>query len=287
MLLEARIAGSTTEQTRWLDNMIIDHRFTAEEVRAATGLELKQAADEVRKRALRTPAATKTVRVLPYPGGRHPRRGFLDGAIQPQRETKISVFPSWKDGGYVVVDVPEAVFSNLGLTYLAHTHIPTIWDKLEQPLQRLEWTETTAGYSVRRQLPNGIQIASQVTRRDDGVDMQIELTNGTKEPLTGLRVQVCTMLKGAVGFNLQQPLESIVEGPFVAVRGADEKEQPTDRWLVTHWTPNQRVWTNPPVPCIHSDPIFPDCAPGQTVKVSGSLQFYEGKNVREAFTARP
>ena len=287
MLLDTRASGSTSEFERWLDNMIIDHRFTAEEVRTATGLDLKQAADEVRKRALKTPDTSKAVRVLPYPGGRHPRRGFLDGAIQPQRETKISVFPPWKDGGYVVVDVPEAVFSNLGLTYLAHTHIPTIWDKLEQPLQRLEWTETADGYSVRRQLPNGIQIASQVTRRNDGVDMQIELTNGTKEPLTGLRVQVCTMLKGAVGFNLQQPLESIVDGPYVAVRGVDEKEQPTDRWLVTHWTPNQRVWTNPPVPCIHSDPIFPDCAPGKTVTVSGTLRFYQGKNVRETFSTKP
>jgi len=278
---ETRTTESTAELERWLDNMIIEHRFTANEVRSATGLEPKQAADEVRKRALKAPDSSKSIRVLPYPGGRHPRRGFLDGAINPQRETKISVFPPWKDGGYVVVDVPEAVFSNLGLTYLAHTHIPTIWDELEKSLPRLEWSETTDGYAVRRQLPNGIEIASRVTRRDDGVDMQIELTNGTQAPLTGLRVQVCTMLKGAVGFNLQQPLESIVEGPYVAVRGVDENEQPTNRWIVTQWTPNQRVWTNPPVPCIHSDPIFPDCAPGKTVTVSGSLRFYVGDNVRE------
>ena len=230
-------------------------------------------------RALKSLA--ESVRVLPYPGGRHPRRGFLDGALHPQRETKISVFPPWKEGGYVVVDVPEAVFSNLGLTYLAHTHIPTIWDDQEQPLQRLEWSETADGYSVCRQLPNGIEIASQVTRRDDGVDMRIDLTNGTQAQLTGLRVQVCTLLKGAVGFNLQQPLESIVEGPYIAVRGVDNREQPTNRWIVTHWIPNQRVWTNPPVPCIHSDPLFPDCAPGETVTVSGSLRFYEGENVGE------
>ena len=283
MLLESRASGADAELERWLDNMIIDHRFSANEVCSATGLGPTQAADEVRKRALKSHDTPEHVRVLPYPGGRHPRRGFLDGAINPQRETKISVFPPWKDGGYVVVDVPEAVFSNLGLTYLAHTHIPTIWDQIEQPLKRLEWSETADGYSVRRQLPNGIQITSQVTHRDDGVDMQIELTNGTQAPLTGLRVQVCTMLKGAFGFNLQQPLESIVEGPYVAIRGVDENEQPTNRWIVTHWTPNQRVWTNPPVPCIHSDPIFPDCTPGKTVTVTGSLRFYVGKNVRETF----
>lgn len=277
----ARTTQSTAELERWLDNMIIDHRFTTDEVRMATGLAREQAEEEVRKRALKSHEESDQVRVLPYPGGRHPRRGFLDGAINPQRETKISVFPPWKNGGYVVIDVPEAVFSNLGLTYLAHTHIPTIWDKLKQPLERLEWTETADGYTVRRQLPNGIRISSQVTRRNDGVDMQIELTNGTEATLTGLRVQVCTMLKGAVGFNLQQPLESIVDGPIIAIRGVDEGEQPADRWIVTWWTPNHRVWMNPPVPCFHSDPVFPDCEPGKTVSVSGSLRFYEGQDVRK------
>ncbi len=220
-LTNARASTSKAELDAWLDNMIIDHRFTASEVREATGLELAQAVTEVRQRALQTRDPVSRVRILPYPGGRHPRRGFLDGAIQPQRETKISIFAPWKDGGYVVVDVPEAVFSNLGLTYLAHTHIPTIWDKLEQPLPKLEWSKTADGYSVVRKLPNGIQIASYVTGRDDGADMRIELTNGTPAKLTGLRVQVCTMLKGAVGFNGQQPLESIVDGPSIAIRGLD------------------------------------------------------------------
>jgi hypothetical protein len=48
--------------------------------------------------------------VLPYPGGRHPRVGFRDGSIRPQRETKASVFAPWADGGYAVADVPEAVW---------------------------------------------------------------------------------------------------------------------------------------------------------------------------------
>jgi hypothetical protein len=207
---------------------------------------------------------------LPYPGGRHPRIGFLDGAIDPQRETKISVFPPWPEGGYVVVDVPEAVFSNLGLTYLAHTHIPTIWDQQAKSLERLEWSKTDHGYSVHRQLPNGIELLSKVDSAIDGVDMSIELTNRTDQHLTGLRVQVCTMLKGAVGFNQQEPLHSSIEGAKIAIRAFD-----SDRWIETQWTPNQRVWSNPPVPCIHSDPIFPDCPPGKTVTVKGTLRFYE------------
>ncbi len=274
----ARRTPSAETFEHWLDNMIVDHRFTANEIRLATGLPIEQCAEEIRKRALKSPEPTQGVRIRPYPGGRHPRRGFLDGAIDPQRETKVSVFPPWADGGYVVIDVPEAIFSNLGLTYLAHTHIPTIWDKQGEPLAQLEWEESMDGLSLRRGLPNGIVIQSSVEPRQDGVDMKIQLTNGTTQPLTGLRVQVCTMLKGAVGFNLQEPLESIVEEPYVAIRGADSK-----RWIVTQWKPNNRVWTNPPVPCIHSDPIFPDCPVGETVSVSGNLRFYEGDDVRSLF----
>lgn len=275
----ARVVEPTDELNRWLDNMIIDHQFSAIEVRNATGLDLSRAQSEVDKRNAaisgeRLAPAKAVVKLLPYPCGRHPRRGFLDGAIAPQRETKISVFPPWTNGGYVVVDVPEAVFSNLGLTYLAHEHIPTIWDNQNVALPRLEWSSEEDGLSVRRTLPNGIVIASKAQKTADGVKVKIELINGTDTKLTGLRVQVCTMLKGLIGFNQQEPLETVVRKPYIAVRGAGG-----NRWLVTSWTPCQRVWANPPVPCIHSDPIFPDCEPGETVTVDGELRFYEGPNV--------
>jgi hypothetical protein len=32
---------------------------------------------------------------------------------------------------------------------------------------------------------------------------------------------------------------------------------------------------------MHSDPHFPDCAPGQTVAAHGRLFFFEGKDIRE------
>jgi hypothetical protein len=30
---------------------------------------------------------------------------------------------------------------------------------------------------------------------------------------------------------------------------------------------------------MHSDPIFPDCQPGKTVRVRGGLWFYEGDDI--------
>src|SRR6056297_1191823 len=144
--------------------MILAHRFTAAEIHRATGLDRDKAAREIAARADRAnePPRQAEVRLLPYPGGRHPRRGFLEGAIAPQRDTKISVFPPWEEGGYVVVDVPEAIFSNLGLTYLAHTHIPTIWDEQSITLPPLEWEGDENALSFERELPGGIVFTSTV-----------------------------------------------------------------------------------------------------------------------------
>jgi hypothetical protein len=112
--------------------------------------------------------------------------------------------------------------------------------------------------------------------------MRIDLHNGTESTLTGLRVQVCTMLGAASGFNAQQPRESVVERNGIAVR-ADE----ADRWIITAWTPLHRAWQNPPVPCMHADPIFPDCEPGAQVSVHGTLRFYEGNDPRSMLQSLP
>ncbi len=261
----ARPLGDAKE--RWLNSMIVDHRFSSDEIRMATGLSIDDAEREIALRSNNKPVEG-VVRVLPYPGGRHPRKGFLDGALMPQRDTKISIFPPWKQGGYVVVDVPEAIFSNLGLIYLAHTHVPTIWDQQSISLVPTEWFEQDGKWTMTRTLPNRIKFESQVIPVPDGVDMSIHLTNGTSQLLSGLRVQICTMLKATEGFNQQQPLRSEITGPKVTV--GDESGK---RWIETQWTPSHRVWTNPPVPCIHSDPIFPDCPPGETVTISGTLRF--------------
>jgi hypothetical protein len=58
-----------------------------------------------------------------YPGGCHPHG--LDGAVCPAGDEVQRLAPG--TGGYVVVDVPEAIWSNLGLTYWRthpHRHHP-------------------------------------------------------------------------------------------------------------------------------------------------------------------
>jgi hypothetical protein len=213
--------------------------------------------------------------VLPYPGGRHPRIGFLDGAVNPQRETKASVFLPWKDAGYVVVDLPEAIWSNLGLTYLAHTHVPTIWTKQGIDLEPLEWKRTDDGtLSLERKLPNGIAYSAKIEAVDGAVKMQLSLTNGTKEKLSDLRIQNCVMLKGAPGFAEQTNDNKVFRSPFVAVHDKSGKH-----WVITAWQRCQRAWGNAPCPCLHSDPQFPDLAPGETGQITGWLWCYEGDDL--------
>jgi len=279
-----RRPASDNDLRYWLENMVVFHHFTPEEVTAATGLTKNEVHAAVARLHLpyRSPTRrqhSEPLPVLPYPGGRHPRIGFLEGAIDPQRETKVSVFTPWNVTDYVVVDVPEAVFSNLGLTYLAHTHIKTLWDLQGIQLPPLEWQRQTGGVlAMERTLPNGIAFGTRVTPRKDGVLFEQWLRNGTTNRLTGLRVQNCVMLKMASGFNHQTNQHTVFSTPYAAIRS-----QTGSRWIVTAFDPCQRPWANPPVPCIHSDPQFPDCAPGDTTRICGWLSFYEGKDVQREF----
>ncbi|MBX7167866.1 MAG: hypothetical protein K1X74_16150 [Pirellulales bacterium] len=274
-----RPAANDAELRRWLENMVAWHRFTPAEAAQATGLSPAQVTDALARFDLqpgrhprRTPAEPLTV--LPYPGGRHPRIGFRDGAIDPQRETKVSVFLPWDDSAYVVADVPEAIWSNLGLTYLAHTHVPTIWSKAGVELPPLEWQVTAERLSIERRLPNGIVFAAEIRPRRDGVQMRLRLTNGTDAPLDDLRVQNCVMLKGAPEFAAETNDNKVFRAPYGVCRNAAG-----NHWVITAWTPSHRVWGNVPCPCLHADPKFPDCSSGATQEVRGWLSFYEGTDL--------
>jgi hypothetical protein len=277
---QARPPAGEPELRDWLVNMVAYHRFTVDEVCAATGLAPRNARAALERFDIRSGVhpsrkAGEPLVVLPYPGGRHPRIGFLDGAVRPQRETKVSVFAPWDRSSYVVADVPEAIWSNLGLTYLAHTHVPTIWTKQQVELEQLEWQRRPRGVlEFERKLPNGIRFGTKVTPGPDAVRMEMWLTNGTDATLSDLRVQNCVMLKGAAGFEDQTNDNKVFRAPYAVCRSRDGR-----RYVITAWEPCHRPWGNAPCPCLHSDPRFPDCAPGQTQRLRGWLSFYEGDDL--------
>ena len=286
--LPVEVEATRNDLGYWLKNMLQDHGYSLEEAVATTGLSVAEVEREALKLGLtedtsgtppRRHPESVPVRVLPYPGGRHPRIGFKEGAILPHRGTKASVFLPWESSGYAVVDVPEAIFSNLGLMYLAHTHIPSIWDVQNLWLDNIDWKREASGLSNSRTLPNQVTYGVRLTPSAKAVGMELWLKNESAETLTGLRVQVCVMLKGAPGFNRQTNDNKRLTAPIAAVRS-----EKSNRWILTAWERCGRVWGNTQCPCMHSDPVLPDCPAGQTVRVRGKLWFYDGNQIEEEIT---
>jgi peptidoglycan/xylan/chitin deacetylase (PgdA/CDA1 family) len=283
-----RPPSDTDELRRWLENMVWHHRFTVAEVCAATGLPAARvvtALDEFNIRPETRPVRDHDAPLLtmPYPGGRHPRIGFLDGAVRPQRETKISVFAPWNERDYFVLDLPEAIRRNdeetHGLLYLAHTHVDTMWEKRGIPLETLEWERQPDGsLRMERTLPNRVRFGTQIIPTRESLRMEMWLHNGSEEQLSNLKVQNCVMLKGASGFLSDDDATLVRRDPYVARRSSTDNQ-----WIVTAWTPCDRTWFNPPCPCLHSDGHFPDCGPGETKRLRGWFSFYEGDAIEAEF----
>ncbi len=274
------IEASRAEPRFWLENMLVSHRYNWTEAAAVMGWTVEQTQAKAVAFGVPAPpamaaASSGPARVLPYPGGRHPRIGFLEGAINPQRGTKVSLFPPWNDGGYFVLDLPEAIFSNLGLTYLAHTHIPTIWSQRGVIITNIDWTRTSGGgLKSAWSLPNGIAFGATVTPTMDGADCELWLRNGTAAPLRELRTQICLLLKGATGFQNQTQIGKEYVKPIAVAQAAN-----SNRYVLVAFERCGRSWGNPPCPCIHSDPVLPEAAPGQQVSVRGFVRFYEGAEI--------
>lgn len=268
----------------WLQNMVWHHRYTVAEVRAATGFTGEEIISALKRFDIS--AETRPVRdsdqpllTLPYPGGRHPRIGFLDGALRPQRDTKISVFAPWDEHSYFVLDIPEAIRrsdeAKHGLLYLAHTHIGTMWTKQDIPLETLEWNRQPDGcLLMERTLPNNVVFGTKVVPASDAVRMEMWLRNGSTETLSGLRVQNCIMLKGAPEFAYPEKEHIIESTPYIARRSSKH-----NRWIITAWTPCHSTWFNTPCPCMHSDGKFPDCAPGESKILRGWFSCYQGDSI--------
>src|SRR5262245_37196102 len=107
---EARPAKNESDLRVWLERMVWHHRYSLDEMHAVLGMPKDEITAALAKFDIRPETKPKRLRrellVMPYPGGRHPRIGFLDGAVNPQRETKLSIFTPWDESSYVVLDCP-------------------------------------------------------------------------------------------------------------------------------------------------------------------------------------
>ena len=96
--LPTEVAATRADLRYWLENMLRYHRYSWAEAASVCGM----SEEEVRKRAeefgLDPPpppaSAGKLVRVLPYPGGRHPRIGFHRGRDRSDARHQGQHFPA-------------------------------------------------------------------------------------------------------------------------------------------------------------------------------------------------
>jgi len=279
---EYRKPGSEAELRYWLQNMVWYYGFSVEEIEAATGLgaeEIRSNLEKFRITPETKPARAKdaSLVMLPWPGGRAVSNWGGEVEQTRQRETKVGVFAPWDDTSFVVLDVPEAIHSNLGFIYLAHVHVETVWTKANVKLDKLEWNRRADGsLDLTRELPNGVVYSAKFISFRNAVRMKLTLTNGTDATLSKLRVQNCIFLKNLKGFNKNTKIVTVK--PYNAQGTADGT-----RWVITAWLPGGLTWSNPKNPCFHSDPIFEDCPPDQTRVVYGWFSFYQGEDIKGEF----
>ncbi len=62
--------------------------------------------------------------------------------------------------------------------------------------------------------------------------------------------------------------------PYAAISDGSRR-----RWVIFAWERTQRAWSNARVPCLHADPEFPVCKPGQRHELAGWFSFYEGEDI--------
>ena len=67
-------------------------------------------------------------------------------------------------------------------------------------------------------------------------------------------------------------VEERAEPALIAVHSSIDR----GKWLATIWHPARLVFSNPHIPCIHSDPLPPDCPPGGRSRAVGLILFHEG-----------
>ena len=269
LILAPEVEATRAEAQYWRNNMA-RHRYTLAEEALVYGMTPAEFT-----RAMPTPkpvpSSMPVQRLLPYPGGRNARRGGQETAVSPLRGTKVSVFLPWDSRSYVVIDLPQAIHCNLGSIFLAHTHVPTIWNEQNVTIENVDWDRLPDGsLQSKWGLPNAIIFGATVQMEKDRVRMEFSITNFSDQALSGIEVSICVMLKQALGFAGKTE-NMILKAPVASVKSMDGK-----RAILTAWESNARVRGNPDIPCIHSEPQLPDCGRGETVRATGALWWQEG-----------
>lgn len=222
---------------------------------------------------------------------------ILPGQWRPQCpwEHIAWISPPWPSQYYLWLDLPETIFCDTGNLYLSHINLDC--PPLFPNLPKVQWGVTPTGLACARSLPNGVEFAVRVEKRDEiSVALVLEIFNGSDGPLRNLRTQTCSYLRALKEFSECTPSNKYVceangrwtrldecrvsldyrDGrlalPVIATRSSEAHRLVAMTW----YEDTGKLWSNPLHPCMHADPRFADIAPGSRGTVHGALVFFEG-----------
>ena len=218
-------------------------------------------------------------------------------------------FP-WDVGGVSNLMLPENLFSGDETLFTGQNwvEVDAKYPQEEQP----EMKEVVPARLVRYRHPLGEEyvLSGQAEVRDGGIDVELTVENLTDEPLEGLRAQVCFGCQQAADFASEdlarvhvpvkgkmRPVTEVkrvgswdglkrylpVKGagptggltaaaiPFIGLENSDGT-----RSVGITWQGATQLSTNGELTCIHADPTFPDCPPGESVTAKGRIFFTKG-----------
>lgn len=275
-------AIDTVQLKYWLENMVWHHNYSIPEIEKSTQLKPVQIIKYLKMwniNPLTRPLneESERLKVLPYPGGRHPRIGGQNKSLDPKRDTKISLFAPWSKKDYCVLDLPESIKSEKGLLWLAHTYTPTIWEAQGLTLKSKEWERHFDDVLLlKREFPNQVTFGVKVMPEKSGVRFLMWIKNDSKEKISQIKIQNCLMLSKMMGFNQLNKKNKIEKPPFIMAH-----DKHSLKWVLMAWWPKADVWNDPKVPCLHSSPVLNACPSGEVRSVRGWFSFYTGPDVMQ------
>ncbi|MFC1614257.1 hypothetical protein ACFL5K_03065 [Gemmatimonadota bacterium] len=257
----------------------------------------------------------------------HPIRLFTHRDTSESMLNMLYVRSPWDENEYMALDFPEhswgTNFSGVSTDTRDGLPHPSRW--------KFNSDSTEAWYEVNTRDGNLFRASASVDSM--AVRTEMRFTNRTQQPISDIRILVCTRPHTMAAFadtsfamtwvavdgipvQLGEGTTMIGEVPedhvrhVMNVRGGPDNRELDDlgwfsaswsipfcrlteelswppvvavhargdmtRWLGTIWNPSRAIFSNPRIPCIHSDPVPEECAPGESTVTRGAVFFHDG-----------
>ncbi len=224
--------------------------------------------------------------------------------------TSVEILHPWDAGGSSNLMFPENLFAGEETIFTGQNwvELETTYPQEDQP----DVLEIVPSRLVRYEHKLGDEYILRGTAevKDGAIDLELSQENPTEKPLKDIRAQICFASQSAEDFaskeleDVKVPLGGEMSAitsakevgswgglkRYLPVKGIPNPDKLTpvdipfislvnrsgDRAVGLTWQGVKYLTTNGELACIHADPSFPDCAPGETVTARGRIVFGGG-----------